>query len=301
MTLPENLSTADGTLQLRDGRALSYLEVGKHDGTPVFHFHGDPSSRLEVLLLADQATTLGVRLIGLDRPGIGRSDAKPGFRMLDWPNDVVEAADQLGVARFAIEGVSGGGAFALACAYKIPHRLSVCGLISSIAPVAFIKRAGSRGMRATFWVLEHLPSGLFRSLVRRTMRKGATSSEAATEKTLLRNAARLGAGDQKLLSSPEILRIWAQTAVESYRQGMQANVEEALMLAKRWEFRAEDITFEHIFLWHGEQDRIVPVAPARLLARALPRCTATFYPDTGHLSTVVNHGQDILHTLHGSV
>jgi hypothetical protein len=37
----------------------------------------------------------------------------------------------------------------------------------------------------------------------------------------------------------------------------------------------------------------MPAAAARLLAQALPHCTATFYPDEGHLSTFVNHAQDI--------
>jgi pimeloyl-ACP methyl ester carboxylesterase len=55
----------------------------------------------------------------------------------------------------------------------------------------------------------------------------------------------------------------------------------------------EEVTFEKIFLWQGEQDRVMPVALARLLAQALPHCTATFYPNEGHLSTFVNHAQDI--------
>jgi pimeloyl-ACP methyl ester carboxylesterase len=296
--LPSNHSSTTGaTLQLRDGRALGYLEVGQRDGAPVLHCHGDPSSRLEVLLLAEQAASLGVRLIGVDRPGIGRSDAKPGFGLLDWPDDVAEVADQLGIERFAISGLSGGGAFALACAYKIPHRLTACGLISSISPVAFITRAGSPGLRAAYWLLGRLPAGLFRSLVRRTMRKGATSTEAETERALLRNGARLGAGDQRVLDLPEVRRTYARTAVESYRQGMRANVEEALLLAKRWGVRVEEITCERMFLWHGAQDRLMPVATARLLAQALPHCTATFYPDTGHLSTVVTHADEILSAL----
>jgi pimeloyl-ACP methyl ester carboxylesterase len=39
--------------------------------------------------------------MSLDRPGIGGSDPKAGFQLLDWPNDVVEVADQLGIERFA--------------------------------------------------------------------------------------------------------------------------------------------------------------------------------------------------------
>jgi pimeloyl-ACP methyl ester carboxylesterase len=287
----------EATIQLRDGRTLSYLAVGPSDGTPLIHCHGDPSSRLEALLLAEEAILQGVRIIGLDRPGIGRSDPKPGFSLLDWPDDVVEATDTLGIGRFAVSGFSGGGPFALACAYKIPERLTACGLISAIPPVEYIVRAGSLGTRLAFGLLERLPSRLFRALVRRTMAKAAHSSVAETEQQLLRNAQRLGAADHMLLTQPEMRRIYAETAVESYRQGIQANVEEALLLAKRWSFSAEGITFARLFLWHGEQDRIMPVAPARRFAQALPQCQATFYPDSGHVSTVVAHADESISAL----
>jgi hypothetical protein len=150
-----------------------------------------------------------------------------------------------------------------------------------------------------YGLLERLPSPLFRALARRTMAKAARSTVVETENLLLRHAQRLGVGDQTILRQPEIRRIYAELAVESYRQGAQANVEEALILGKSWPFHVNEIRFDKILLWHGEQDRIMPVAPARLLAQALPRCQATFYPDTGHLSTVVTHAVDILGALTG--
>src|SRR5579884_1106386 len=226
MTTPINSPIIDATLRLRDGRALGYAEAGASAGTPVIHCHGEPSSRLEVLLFAEVAASLGVRLIGLDRPGFGRSDLKPGWQMLDWPDDVAEVADQLGIDRFAVTGFSGGGPFVLACAYKIPHRLTACGLISTFPPVSFITHAGPRSLRMAYRVLNRLPPGIFRSLVRRNMRKAATATEAETEQVLLRNAARLGDGDRAVVAAPEIRRIYAQTAVESYRQGVSANVEQ---------------------------------------------------------------------------
>ncbi len=62
-------------------------------------------------------------------------------------------------------------------------------------------------------------------------------------------------------------------------------------------FQIEQITFENLFVWHEEQDWVMPVAPVRLLAQSLPHCSATFYPDEGHFPTVTNHAQNILHTL----
>src|SRR5215472_17038905 len=116
--------TGDTAIHLRDGRRLAVMEIGKSQGFPIFHFHGNGSSRLEVLTVQAEAERACVRLISLDRPGIGGSDERRGYRLLDWPDDVVEGADQLGIERFAVEGLSGGAPFALVCAYKIPHRLT---------------------------------------------------------------------------------------------------------------------------------------------------------------------------------
>jgi pimeloyl-ACP methyl ester carboxylesterase len=251
------------------------------------------------MLLGEQAILQGVRLIVFDRPGIGRSDPKPGFQLLDWPDDVAEATNQLGIERFAVSGLSGGGPFALACAYKMPERLTACGLISAVPPVEYIMRAGSRGMRLAYRLLDRLPPRLFRALVSRTMAQAARSNVEETEQRLTRNAKRLGIGDQRILSIPQVRRAYAETAVESYRQGIQANVEEALLLGKRWPFQVEEIKFERVFMWHGEQDQIMPIAPVRQFAQALPHCHATFYPDTGHLSTVVAHADDIVGALRG--
>jgi pimeloyl-ACP methyl ester carboxylesterase len=145
-------STNDSTISLRDGRRLAILEGGKSDGVPIFHFHGNGSSRLEVLAVQSAAELLGVRLMSLDRPGIGGSDERRGYRLLDWPDDVVEVADQLGIERFAVEGFSGGAPFALVCAYKIPHRLTACGLISP-ATGPFIQQDGSFALRSEVWML----------------------------------------------------------------------------------------------------------------------------------------------------
>jgi pimeloyl-ACP methyl ester carboxylesterase len=271
------------------------MEVGRGDGPPLFHFHGHGSSRLEVLLIAESAATLGVRLIGLDRPGIGRSEARPGYRILDWPADVADAADQLGAERFAVEGVSGGGVYAMAVAAKMPHRLTACGLISTVSPGAMMMKSGPWPLRVAWWMEAHVP-GLFWAYSH-LLRPAMGSDEASVEKYLVRFRGQLGPADQRLLDEPEFRKRLVQTFVESRRQGSDANLAEALVGVQPWGFEVGQIALEKMFLWHGEQDRVMPVAPARLLAQALPHCTATFYPDEGHFSTMTNHAQSILSTL----
>ncbi len=112
-------------LQLRDGRRLGYVDYGDPAGRPVLLFPGVPGSRLQGHPDRSIAGALGVRLIGVDRPGYGLSDDKRGRTLLDWPDDVVTLADHLGLERFALLSISGGGAYAAACAWKIPERLAL--------------------------------------------------------------------------------------------------------------------------------------------------------------------------------
>jgi pimeloyl-ACP methyl ester carboxylesterase len=248
-----------------------------------------------VKLFAASAAEQGVRLIGLDRPGVGRSAPKPGYHLLDWPNDVVEVADQLGIERFAMEGLSAGGPYALACAYAIPQRLTACGLISTVSPPDLMRKAGTGFLRAMWWIGARAPRLVL--LYARLVQRMTGSDAASIEKYLARYAARLGGADQELLSNPEMRGPIAQAMAESFRQGAAGNLEIVLAEGQPWGFRVEQIGFEQLFLWHGEQDRIMPIAPARLLAQSLPHCSATFYADEGHFSTMANHAQDIFRAL----
>jgi pimeloyl-ACP methyl ester carboxylesterase len=123
------------TIQLHDGRTLGYAEYGSSHGKTIFYFHGHPGSRFEARFLAEQTVQYGVRLIGVDRPGMGLSSFKRGRRILDWPDDAAELADSLQIEHFAVVGFSGGGPYALACAHKIPQRLTACGIISGVGHI----------------------------------------------------------------------------------------------------------------------------------------------------------------------
>jgi pimeloyl-ACP methyl ester carboxylesterase len=141
-------------VRLGDGRLLGYAEYGDPLGKPIFHFHGWVSSRLEFGPNHETARSLGARVISIDRPGCGLSDFKPGRKILDWPDDVAELADALGIDRFAVSGWSFGGPYVVACAYKIPHRLTAAGIIAGTTP---LNRPGAtRGMmqpaRMTLWL-----------------------------------------------------------------------------------------------------------------------------------------------------
>jgi pimeloyl-ACP methyl ester carboxylesterase len=298
MMIENYLHNTDITLRLRDGRTLGAAITGNADGYPVFHFHGSSSSRLEVSLMSSLAEQHGVLLIGLDRPGYGLSDPKPGARLVDWTQDVFEAADQLEIDRFAVDGISAGGPYALACAYQIPARLTACGLISSAAPGPVIRQSGPVWMRLAWGFGEYSP-GLMKLIVRLVI-KNQTPSLAEAEEMLRRPSHFMSETDHKLMQDARIRSGVAQAYVEGLRSGAQGDRDGAIALLSPWGFTPQQVQLEHLYLWHGEDDQVMPVAPLRLLAQQLPHCTARFYPGEGHFSLIFNHFEEILMALKGS-
>jgi len=127
------MSKAYQQLRLATGRRLAYDEHGAADGTPIFYFHGSPSTEWS-LFASEALRKLKVRIIVPDRPGLGGSDFQPGRRISDWPADVIALADHLALARFAVVGYSGGGPYAAVCALKIPKRLTHVSIVSGTGP-----------------------------------------------------------------------------------------------------------------------------------------------------------------------
>jgi pimeloyl-ACP methyl ester carboxylesterase len=281
MSEDNSASSTDKMIQLHDGRTLGYAEYGQIDGKALFYFHGFPGARVEARFLAEQATQLHVHLVGVDRPGMGLSTFKANRRYLDWPDDVIELADSLHIDHFAVAGLSGGSPYVLACAYKIPKRLTGCGIISGaghINPfVAFLSQ----------WVPR-----LMMPVIRRSFQ-----NKEQAQKTLEKAASNWIEADRKSLLVPGIKELMVASLVEGFRQGARGAAYEGVLFGRPWGSRLEEIKFPSIFLWHGELDTEAPVATARDVAGKLTQCKATYYPGEGHISLIVNHGQDILKAL----
>lgn len=134
--------------KLETERKLGYAEYGVKGGHPVFYFHGYPGSRLEAGLMKDHWERNDIHLISVDRPGMGLSDFQPHRTILDQPDDVMELAAHLGLDGYRVLGMSGGGPYALACAYKIPsEKITSCTVISGSGPYYLTQEGLEKGER----------------------------------------------------------------------------------------------------------------------------------------------------------
>src|SRR5262245_23896239 len=251
------------TIKLADGRNLAYAEYGDPAGRPVLFFHGTQSSRLERHPDESIARGRNARIITIDRPGHGLSDFQPGRTLLDWPADVAALADALGLGRFAVTGMSGGGPYALACARLIPDRLTGVGLISSSAPldVPEVRQAMSSQMRLTFTLARRVP-GLVSSMFSRNRKKALADPVKAIEPSIRQ----WSAPDQAIAARPEVRAMMPGIFAEAYRTGHEgAAWEISHILARPWGFDVAEVALP-VTVWAGELDNNCPVAWGRWFA-----------------------------------
>jgi len=279
------------SLALADGRILGYAEYGDPSGIPLFYFHGTPGSRLEVggPGVHEELTRHGIRCLAIDRPGMGLSTPMAKRRLVDWPDDVVGFADQLGVHRFAVLAVSGGAPYAFACGARIPERLLALGVIAGLGPPLerfreHLSEADRRVLRLARW----LP-GLLKSQVRRFGAGAAVSGVGY----LLETRPELSDADRAVLADPEWSEVLARSWSEAYRQGSDGPWWDLVLGARPWGFDLSEVAAIGR-LWFGGADRIVPPAMGVHLFRTLPRTDARLYPEEGHYSIVAHHLTEVI-------
>jgi pimeloyl-ACP methyl ester carboxylesterase len=282
------------TLKLKDGRTLGFAEYGDPQGKPIFEFHGNPSSRLGSELFDGAAKKMGIRVFGIDRPGMGLSDYKPHRKLLDWPDDVIELADALGFEQFPIVGGSGGVPSTLACAYKIPERLSAVGVLFGPRPIGTpgATNGWSRSMRIQAYLGRKGPlwvGSLAMKAVAKIMRNNP-------DRALSKLFKELPEPDKAAFDQPKVQKQYIDTIREAFRSGTRGVALDYALSMRPWGFKLEDISIK-VHLWHGEADKIVPPAMGHYLADTIPKCQAKFIPEEGHFSLLPNFVQEILKAL----
>ena len=276
--------------RLPDGRNLAYAEYGDPSGTPVLLVHGNPGSRLFWGLHPDSPFRSSLRLIAPDRPGVGLSDFDPGRTVAEWPDDVVSLADALGIQKFILFGPSGGGPYALACAWKIPHRLTAVGVFAPMGPYLPETVEGLVPSLATLYRV----APRFPRLIRVQM---ALMALLATRLPVLYwkiVSHEFSAADHAVHRRLGIAEWMSPDRQECFRQWGRG-VAYDVTIPATWPIALSEIRVP-VHLWHGEQDISVPPSSSRYLARQIPDCRATFIPDAGHF-WMFEHMGDMLDTL----
>jgi len=272
-------------LVTKDGRRLAYLEVGDPQGPLVIHQHGGPSSRLEARLFADVVSKHGLRLVCVDRPGIGQSSPQEPRSYAGWADDLVAIADALGYREFGVTGWSEGGPWALAAAATIdPARLRH---VTSIA-------GGSYGAFGDNWARKHLSAvdalGGFLAL---HFEPGFRLMYAALAKTAVdfrdtyiqQLLKAINAYDQEILLQPGFAAAFCDASAECFAHGSDGLVCDSELLYRSWAFDVTSIE-RRVHLWQGMDDRLVPAPINKEVADQMPGAVWHPVEGAGHFVAV---------------
>ena len=274
---------------------LGYDDHGPPNGKPIFFFHGTPGTRLNWYLFGSEelAQKLNIRIIALDRPGLGLSDFQTGRQFYDWPGDVIALADALEFSSFAVLGYSGGGPYAAACALHIPERLTSVGIVSGIGPhnePGLTDDIASENLRFTHLARDKP------WLSRLAYRLGGVMARYMPGRLITQAMTVLPEPDRAVLAKPETQEVFISMFKDAMRSGARGAQWDTALTVSPWDFRPQDIAMK-VYLWYGERDRNVSPAMGRYLEATLPNSDASIYPSEGHFSLIINHAEEILSVL----
>jgi pimeloyl-ACP methyl ester carboxylesterase len=277
------------TIPVGGGRELCVEMAGEPDGRPILVQPGEPMSRrLYGGWIAD-AEQKGIRLIGIDRPGYGGSTADPGYTVASHAQDVRAIAEALGYDRIGIWGISGGGPYALGCAALLPDLAVAVAAVASLAPYGvagfdFYAGMGESNVEG-FQLFFSDPEA-----ARLDLREGSEEILAATPE-------QFGADLESLLSpadaevlTGDLLRWLTETHQIALSPGDQGWWDDGAAKLTDWGFDLGDIRMP-VRIWHGRQDRFVPVQHGQWLAASVPDAEADISDRDGHLTMIGRIGE----------
>jgi pimeloyl-ACP methyl ester carboxylesterase len=275
------------------GRRLAYAQYGDPQGRPLFYFHGWPSSRLPGELFDGIGRKRGVRIIAPDRPGIGRSDAQPGRTLLDWPPLLAELADGLGLEKFHVMGVSGGGPYVLATAHALPQRVLGGAVVCGAPPLIEV---GVKGMmwpyRLAMFIRKRMPVLLDQGL-KIAERISHQSQDGVIMRGLL---ATLGPEDRRAMSMDEHFKIITRSFQESLNSGAAALRADGDLYSQPWGFDPANLSIAPQF-WHGGMDKNIPLELVEKYIHRIPGARLIIHKHDGHYSLPTLHSEEILSKL----
>jgi pimeloyl-ACP methyl ester carboxylesterase len=274
-----------------DGRDLAVLDAGDESGPAVIGSHGTPGSALIWRGVVEDAEARGMRVIGYDRPGYGKSDPDPGRRVADAAADVAAIADAFEIERFAVVGGSGGGPHALACAALLPDRVVAAASLAGVAPypaegLDWLDGMGQDNLDEFAATLEG------RETLEPFLRKQADGMLSAEPETLVEALASLCSPPDVAVLTGEFAEYLLDATRRAISESLEGWIEDDFVFMEPWGFELGDIAVP-VQLWHGVEDRFVPVAHGRWLAERIPGVETHISEEDGHLSIQLGRVGDV--------
>ncbi|MEV5434084.1 alpha/beta hydrolase [Streptomyces sp. NPDC052701] len=274
-----------GETRLPDGRVLGWAEWGPADGAPVLLCPGAATSRW-LGFGGGVVDSAGIRLISVDRPGLGASDPAPGRTLASWATDIRHLVQERALRTPSAVGFSQGAPFALA--------LAADGLVNAVAVVS-----GSDELAHPRFARSLTPQV-------REMVEAVAADPGAAEASFAGFGSAGTLWDLIITTSPEADRAvytdpvfqhaFRRAMDEAFSQGPAGYARDTVLAMGRWPFDPAGIAVP-VDLWYGQRDTSPVHSPdlGESLSRMIPTATRHLLPAGGSL--LWTHAEAVLRAL----
>ncbi len=272
---------AETTVTLPDGRRLGLADFGDSDGRPILWFHGTPGGRHQLPeTVRGSLAANDARVIVVERPGYGESTPHLYEQVRDVSRDIEHLTDAIGIDRFAVAGLSGGGPYALAIAHDhgdrvvaaavlggvVPHlgpESHPGGWVSTLAPLSGLARRSSKPLGSALGFLIRVMDPVADPVFRATARM-------------------FPEGDREVFARPEMQAMFLHDIDLTAQGGLPGPLYDLVLFTREWGFQLADITVPAHF-WQGDADPIVTLDQAEKMAGIVADSTFNLRPGESHL------------------
>lgn len=272
-----------GETELADGRRLGWAEWGQQDGTPVLLIPGAATSRW-LGFGAEAVGPLGVRLVSVDRPGLGVSSPAPSRSFADFATVVGWFAEARGFGRLPVVGSSQGAPFALACA--------AAGVTGPLAVVSGADEVAAPTFAAA------LPAQL-RGLVELVATDPAAAEAVLTgfDADAMWRMVIGGspASDLAVYTAPAFEAAYRRAMAEAFGQGPEGYAMDTVLAMGRWPFDLSAVG-ARVDIWYGADDTSHSPDNGATLAARIPGSRLRVVPGVGG-AVLWTHAEPILRSL----
>jgi pimeloyl-ACP methyl ester carboxylesterase len=285
------MNTSQYSINLSDGRELEVFEAGDKDNPAIVFHSGTPiapglfSKQIEV------AVSRGLRLLSYSRPGYGKSRRRRGRDVASSASDTAEIVKSLGIDRYAVIGMSGGGPHALACGAF--NKSCVVGVvcIAGVAPynadgLDFLAGMGQDN-------IDEFGSALQGEVSLRYYLKSQVPPLGSI------NPEELAEHMKSILCPADIACFdgtfgeeLAKRLIDGMQLGLEGWMDDDLAFTTPWGFELSDIQVP-VQVWQGSDDLMVPFSHGKWLAKNIPEAEAHLLANEGHISIFFKYMPDI--------
>jgi len=271
-------------IALPGDRKIGVAEFGPAGGRPILWFHGTPGGRNQIPEpLRRSLEDLDVRLVVVERPGYGDSTRYLHPTIRAFGDDVEKILDALGIDRFGVAALSGGGPYALGVGHTFADRVVAVsvlggvvprvgpealpgGLIDALSPIAGVARVANRPVGAALgWTIKLMSPF------------GSSAFQLITQTLPL-----FPPGDKAVFAQPHMQSMFMGDIVQSAQGGLSGPVLDLVLFTRHWGFELGDVAVP-VHFWQGDADPLVSLEQGTKMAEAVPESYLVVRHGESHL------------------